>query len=230
MTPLLRLLLILGTLAALAACGLGKQSDTEYWEERARRHGARSVFNLGHSEEELEEVTRYQMSVLFPILQRHLTGREEVVLDFGSGPGRFTPALAELIDGRAIGVDVVQHLLDIAPRTDRVEYRLIRNGSIPLPDSSVDVVWVTLVLGVITDDEALRQSVSEIQRVLRPGGLLFVVENTAERDDMTHFRFRPVEFYASLFPAVPLRHEGDYYDLGERISIFAGRKQAPTQP
>lgn len=212
-----------------SACSLfrrGQESDLAYWERRAREFGARSVLNLGHSEAEMEEITRLQKEILFPILRRHLSGHETVVLDFGSGPGRFTPALAGLVGGRAIGVDPIQSLLDLAPRGEGVEYRRIEDGRIPLPERSVDVVWITLVLGTITDDEALRQSVAEVERVLRDGGLLFLVENTAEKRDKRHFLFRPIWFYASLFPSIPLiRHEGDYYDLGERISILVGRKK-----
>lgn len=215
-------------LIAPSAClGLGsaRESDLAYWERRARELGARSVLNLGHSEAEMEEITRLQTEILFPILRRHLRGYEEVVLDFGSGPGRFTPGLAKLVGGRAIGVDPIQSLLDAAPRTGNVEYHRIENGRIPLSDRSVDVVWITLVLGTITDDAALRQSVAEVERVLREGGILFLVENTAEKRDKRHFEFRPVSFYASLFPSIPLiQHEGDYYDFGERISILVGRK------
>lgn len=208
-----------------------EERDLSYWEQRARDLGVRSVLNLGHSEAEMEEVTRLQMEILFPVLRRHLNGDEQVVLDFGSGPGRFTPALAELIDGRAIGVDPIQSLLDAAPRGEAVEYRLIEEGRVPLADQSVDVVWISLVLGTITDRDALQRSVAEVERVLRDGGLLFLVENTAERRDMRHFHFRPVSFYASLFPSVPvIEHEGDYYDLGERISIMVGRKMRLAEP
>jgi SAM-dependent methyltransferase len=227
-TALLCLLLI-----SLSSCQLfrsGKQSDLEHWEERARKHGARAVYHLGHPESELDSVTRYQMDTLFPILRRHLRGDEKLLVDFGSGPGRFTPALAELIDGRAIGVDPIQRFLDMAPRTERVEYRLLENGRIPLPDQSVDVVWISLVLTAIPEDSTLRQSVAEIERVLRPGGLLFLVENTHDRPNLPHLAYRPISFYASIFPSIPLRHEGDYYDLGERISILVGRKRGGAAP
>ena len=208
-----------------AGCHSRRPTDQEYWEERARKYGARSVLHLGHSAAELDSVTRYQIGVLFPVLQRHLRGDEKVVLDFGSGPGRFTGALAELIEGRAIGVDIVQHLLDIAPRHDSVEYRLIVDGRIPLPDKSVDAVWITLVLGAITQPSDLRQSVLEIERVLKDGGLVLLAENTQPKPNIAHYIYRSIEFYRTVFPSIPLVHETDYYDLGERISVLAGRKR-----
>ena len=217
---------LLVTIAALlSGCTARPHSDQEYWEERARRHGARSVLNLGHTGAEMDSVTRFQVNTLFPILQRHLRGDERVVLDFGSGSGRFTPALAELIQGQAIGVDIVQHLLDISPRHERVQYHLIKDGRIPLPDHAVDVVWIAAVLGAITKPADLQRSIEEIERVLKPGGLLFLVENTHQKPDLAHHIYRPITFYMKAFPSIPLQHETDYYDLGERISVFVGRKR-----
>jgi len=64
------------------------------------------------------------------------------------GPGRFTVDLASLIKGKAIGVDPIKHLLDLAPRNQDVEYRLMSETAIPLEADSIDIVWICLVLGV----------------------------------------------------------------------------------
>ena len=195
----------------------------EYWTERARAFGPRSVLNLGHAEREYESVTSAQKRELFPLLGRCVTGQEKVALDFGCGPGRFTADLAGLIKGRAIGVDLVPAYLDMAPPHENVEYRPMEPGRIDLPDRSVDLVWVCLVLGALREP-VLGRSAAEIERVLRPGGLLFVVENTSEQADAPHWAFRPVTEYQRLFPSVALRHIHDYTDLGERISVLAGRR------
>lgn len=194
-----------------------------YWERRAQKYGARSVLNIRHTEEELTAVTGWQKGILFPRLQQQLRGDERLVLDFGCGPGRFTPGLAELAGCRAVGVDPIHSLLELAPAHPQVEYRPIEDGRIPIEDDAVDVAWICLVLGTITDDEALRASVAEIQRVLRPDGLVFLVENTAERKSPPHFRFRSIQEYRALFGGAPLEHLDDYYDLKERISILSGR-------
>ncbi len=213
----------------LRLAGLGRSrgpvSGIPYWEERARKHGVRSVLNIRHTPEEVEAETRRQKDILFPLMARELAPEDRVVLDLGCGPGRFTPGLAELTGGRVIGTDPIQHLLDLAPAHDRVEYRAMPEGVIPLPDGSVDVVWVCLVLTTITDEEVLRRSAAEIERVLRPAGLLFLVENTSHGKDRPHLRFRPEAFYHALFPSVLLRSVGGYTDLGERISVLAGRRR-----
>lgn len=195
----------------------------EYWTERARAFGPRSVLNLGHAETEYEAVTIAQKRELFPHLGRYLTGQEKVALDFGCGPGRFTADLAGLIEGRAVGVDVVQAYLDMAPLHERVEYRPMEPGRIDLADGSVDLAWVCLVLGALREP-VLSRSAAEIARVLRPGGVLFVVENTSEQPDAPHWAYRPVAEYERLFHWAALRHVHDYWDLGERISVLAGRR------
>ncbi len=200
-------------------------SDLRWWERMADRMGSRAVLHHGHSEEEMAQVTEWQRGILFPLLQQQLRGDEGIILDYGCGPGRFTPGLAELLDGRAIGVDPIRTLLDRAPRHRRVEYRWLRGAQIPLADDSVDVVWICLVLMCITDERALQRTIREIERVLRPGGLLFLVENTHERPDLKHLRYRSAETYRELFPSIGLRQVGEYHDLGERISVLAGRRQ-----
>src|SRR5262245_29125919 len=62
-----------------------------YWEARARSLGVRSVLNLRHTEAEIESVTAMQERILFPLLQERLRPDDRRVLDFGCGPGRFTP-------------------------------------------------------------------------------------------------------------------------------------------
>lgn len=197
--------------------------DLLWWERRARRAGARAVLNRGHAPAELPRVDEWQKRILLPILERRLRGDERVVLDFGCGPGRFTPDLAALIGGRAIGVDPIQRLLDLVPRAPDVEYRRLRHGRIPLEDDSVDVVWICLVLTCITDRRALERAVAEIRRVLRADGLVFLVENTEEKADTLHLRYRSIDDYRALFPGATLEHETDYEDLGERISVMSGR-------
>ena len=195
-----------------------------YWERRAKDFGPRSVLNLGHPESEYHAVTEAQKRELFPHLTRMLRGDEKLVVDFGCGPGRFTLDLAALTGGRAIGVDIVRAYLDTAPKDPRVDYQLMREGSVDLPDGRADVVWVCLVLGGI-DGPLLSRSALEISRILAARGLLFLVENTSRMPDSSHWKFRAIEQYRRLFPSVALEHVHDYDDLGETISVMAGRRQ-----
>lgn len=196
--------------------------SSAYWQRRARRYGRRSVLNKQHGANEYEQITEWQKSILFPLLQAQLNGSERVVLDFGCGPGRFTPGLAHLVGGRAIGVDPIAALLELAPADPQVEYKLLRHGRIPLPDHSVDVLWICLVLGVIRGQK-LYQTLQELRRVVAPGGLVFLVENTTAKPSLKQIEFRSVAEYAKLVDFARLEHLHDYEDLGETISVMAGR-------
>ena len=200
-----------------------------YWHERARRFGARAVLNIGHPAEHFDEVTSRQKALLLPRLQHRLEGWEKIVLDLGCGPGRFTPDLARIVEGEAIGVDPIPSLLELAPQASGVRYERMDVAAIPLPAEHVDVAWICLVLGGITDSSTLDQTIREVDRVLRPRGLVFLVENTTESPNprgSAYWHFRSVSEYRSLLYFAPLEHLGDYLDQGEQISIMAGRKAA----
>ncbi len=201
-----------------------RYSTVAYWNLRALYYGRRSVLHVGHRPEDYDAVTRKQREILFPLLAGQLQGHEQLIVDFGCGPGRFTRELATLIDGDSIGVDPIRGLLRKAPPGDRTQYRVIRQGRIPLADASVDVFWVCLVLGGIVREQQARQAAREIDRCLKSGGLLFLVENTADARSTNQWCFRSVEQLNQLFPAMGLQKIGQYDDLGQAISVMAGRK------
>ena len=198
-------------------------SATRYWRRRAAQLGVRAVVNSGHAEGEIAAVTARQKAILFPRLAALLDGGERLVVDLGCGPGRFTAGLAELTGAEVVGFDVVEALLALAPPAPRVSYRRMRPGAVPLAAGAADLAWVCLVLGGI-DGRPLRRTAAEIGRILRPGGLLFLVENTTPGAGSARWRFRGVADYQRLFPRFALDHLGDYDDLGERISILGGRR------
>jgi len=195
----------------------------QYWEDRARTYGRRSVLNLSHDESEFREVTAKQQETLFPLLLKQLRGNEKLILDFGCGPGRFTTSLAQMTHMKVVGVDPIKAFLRWAPRHPDVSYRQLVGSRIPVDTNSVDVLWVCLVLGAISG-EALEPTIREFNRVLREDGVLFLVENTAEKPNGKFWKFRTIKHYQSLVTFCEMSHLSDYEDVGERISIFAGRK------
>ena len=202
---------------------MGGSNDLAYWKWRAMKYRKRSVLNLGHAESEIEAVTRRQKQEIFPHFRKMLLGHESLLLDFGCGSGRFTADLAATIGGQAIGVDPVETLIKIAPIAPNVEYRVLESPMLPFPDNHFDIVWVCLVLGGMNGN-AIEQSAAEIKRVLRLNGLLFLIENTSNKPDVIHWRYRQMDEYQQWFPFVKLLHLHDYHDLDERISLLAGRR------
>lgn len=108
----------------------------------------------------------------------------ERVLDVGCAEGRFTAALAHA-GAHPVGVDVAEEPLRRArarhsasalrsPSTPRPELdlRVIPGeGPWPLEDASFDAVWAGEVIEHIADTA---RWLSEVRRVLRPGGLLLL--------------------------------------------------------
>lgn len=196
-----------------------KTSNVRYWKDRVSKFGKRAVLDISHTEDEYNKITSLQKKEIYPHLKKALKGNEETVLDFGCGPGRFTADLSKMIKGQAVGIDVVPKLIEVAPQSPNVDYKVFDGIKIPLPNKSIDAVWICLVLGGIED---LKLTIKEIKRVLKPRGLIFMVENTTSQKDGQRWYYRPIEFYKDLF-GTPLKHVHDYLDVGERISIFTGR-------
>jgi ubiquinone/menaquinone biosynthesis C-methylase UbiE len=107
--------------------------------------------------------------------------RVETILDLGCGTGRFSEALATRFDAQVIGVDPSTKMLDQARGKQpdrRIRYETGRGESIPLPDNSVDLVFMSMIFHHL-DNPAL--SAKECRRVLRDGGTAILRAGTRER-------------------------------------------------
>jgi SAM-dependent methyltransferase len=128
-------------------------------------------------------------------------------------------------------VDPTISLLNLAEKERRspdVDYRVYRDGVVPLEDGEVDAVWCCMVLSTVLDEAMLAHTVGELRRVLRSGGLMFLVDNTAGPAHRPVVRSpysmsRTVEEYTRAFASwVQLREVGAYVDLGETNSVLQG--------
>jgi arsenite methyltransferase len=114
----------------------------------------------------------------------------ETVLDLGSGGGIDVILSAKRVgpSGVAYGVDMTDEMLALAQQNARdagvtnVHFLKGVIEQIPLPAESVDVVISNCVINLSVDTAAV---LSEIGRVLRPGGRIGISDVVAE-DDLTH--------------------------------------------
>ena len=97
-------------------------------------------------------------------------GPEDRILDLGSGAGDLTAELHRA-GARALGVEVAEAAVRRArARHPGLEFRLAPiDGPLPLADGEVDVVWSSEVIEHVADTA---RWLSEVRRVLRPGGRL----------------------------------------------------------
>jgi SAM-dependent methyltransferase len=98
--------------------------------------------------------------------------RASAVLDVGCGTGAVTTELASRTQGQVTGVDIDDRVLAFARQENGdIDYRLASATSLPFPQQSFDVVTCHFLLLWLSEPFA---AMSEMRRVLRPGGALLV--------------------------------------------------------
>ncbi len=121
--------------------------DFSNWYERERHHGYHAMLD------------RLQVGVVRPLS----LGRD--VLEIGCGTGLILKEIAPFAR-QAVGVDISRGMLDHARRRGLS----VVEGSatdLPFPDNSFDTIYSFKVLAHVED---IRRAMSEVSRVLRPGG------------------------------------------------------------
>lgn len=106
-----------------------------------------------------------------------------IALDVGSGPGNVTASLARAAapGGLALGVDISEPMLARAVKAEAgaaVGFLRADAQRLPFRDDTFDAVTSLAVLQLIPDPSTV---LSEITRVLRPGGRVAVMVPTAGR-------------------------------------------------
>lgn len=103
------------------------------------------------------------------------------ILDLGCGTGRFSEALAVYFDAEVIGIDPSKKMLEQArskPSRSRVRYESGRGESIPLPDNSADLIFMSMIFHHF-DNPTL--AARECRRVLTEDGTAILRAGTCER-------------------------------------------------
>jgi SAM-dependent methyltransferase len=129
------------------------------------------------------------------------------VLDLGCGAGRFVAALRDA-GADPVGVELAEAALERARNNvPGADLRLVApDGSLPLDHGEVDLVWCSEVLEHVPDTVAL---LTEVRRVLRPGGRLLVTVPDHGRVKRT---------------LLALAHYDAHYDpLGQHVRFYTRR-------
>src|SRR6516165_1453450 len=111
------------------------------------------------------------------------------ILDIGCGTGRYSTALAAHFGARLVAVDPSEKVLAEARKkaTQRVRYERARGESLPLPDASVDLVFMSMVFHHFDEPD---RAVRECRRILRRGGTVCLragtIDSNSELDPKVH--------------------------------------------
>lgn len=109
-----------------------------------------------------------------------LKGKHDVVLDIACGTGDFSIELAQKGVAKVIGVDISEGMMKIGMEKvkalgleDKISMHVDDSESLSLEDNSIDAV--TVAFGV-RNFEHLQIGLNEMNRVIRPGGTVNVLE------------------------------------------------------
>ena len=120
-----------------------------------------------------------------------LVSRDARILDVGCGCGRTLEQLAALGYHRLVGVDTAGAMIARGRRLyPDLDLRVVAPGPLPFPDASFEAVFLIAVLTCVPADDDQRALVAEIQRVLRPAGLLYVSDLLLAPDERNVARYR----------------------------------------
>ncbi|MFF4249679.1 class I SAM-dependent methyltransferase [Streptomyces sp. NPDC001663] len=117
--------------------------------------------------------------------------RDARILDYGCGYGRVTAELKDRGFSEVSGADPSPGLIERGRRA-RPDLRLDVLQSpptLPHASASLDVVLLFAVLTCVPDDAAQRALVTELIRVLAPGGLLYVSDMLLQDDERNRDRY-----------------------------------------
>ena len=120
--------------------------------------------------------------------------RDNSILDVGCGYGRTLGELYYNGYRNLIGIDFSKGMIARGKQQfPYLDLRVKDDAKISLPDASIDAVILFAVLTCIRTNEGQEQLLSEIKRILKPQGILYVNDfllNTDERNLTRYAKYK----------------------------------------
>lgn len=164
-------------------------------EEHHAHHGQSHRYSPDHDSQQkflnkvahLDSEMRKRLMPPEDILDLLPVSRNSVVLDAGAGSGFLTIPAAKITHETVYAVDLDSRMLGVV-RTkaadeglENVQVMLESIDELSMPDSSVDIVLVSLILHEVP---SLTETLAELHRVLKPQGWFLCVEYEKEESSV----------------------------------------------
>jgi SAM-dependent methyltransferase len=149
----------------------------------------------------------YSQRIAFSRLLSNVPLKGGLVLDVGTGVGRWVPFLLNRGAGRVIGIDIEHERLLRASRRRTggdAAFGLASAAQLPFPDGAFDFVSSVAVL-LHLDYESKERAIAEIARVTKPGGHVGIIELIDMKTERPYVFPLPREHWVSSFERGGLR-------------------------
>ena len=174
------------------------ENQKEYWDSTA---------------ETKEFTTPFQLDAFSEYVKK-----EQSILDVGCGYGRIMRILDNAGYRNLIGIDFSKKLIQrgIEQNPD-LKFQLQTDRDLPFPSDCFDAVILAAVLTCIVENSEQRYLISEIKRVLKPNGTIYVNDFLLNDDERNRSRYHQFasEFETfgtfSLDEGAVLRHHDERY-------------------
>lgn len=151
------------------------------WENRYRFYGSRIEGVLQKSFPAI--INKYLHEWMVNEIKKIMTLHRRIkVLDLGCGYGRLSGViLAEFPNSSTAGIDISKTSVELYNKSLSPRGRAYKGTitKLPLESASFDIVFIVTTLMYLVDKKDQEAAVSELFRVLRPGGKFVVIERTS---------------------------------------------------
>ncbi len=144
--------------------------------------------------------------------------KDAFIVDYGCGYGRTLEEFYQNGYLNTLGLDFSGGMIARGHKSfPYLNLQIVENTHTNLPDCSVDMVLLFALLTCITEDEQQQEAMDEVKRILKSGGIVYVIDFLLNNDERNNKRYAAyAEKYGvygvfDLPEGVTLRHHDENY-------------------
>jgi SAM-dependent methyltransferase len=124
------------------------------------------------------------------LLAQHIAP-DATILDYGCGQGRLCGELQKAGYAKVVGVDFSEAMVQRARQSwPGMAFAVLDASGRNMPAECVDCVLLFAVLTCIPDDASQRAVVDQLERVLKPGGIVYISDYLLQSDPRSVERYQ----------------------------------------